>query len=309
MKGQPKRNLPASVKSRLHAVARDRSEELQYVLTRYAIERLLYRLSQSPHSKRFILKGATLFSGWEGGAYRQTKDLDLLGVGQNSPAALSDVFRTIAQTEVTPDGRLFDADYVGAESIREEGIYSGVRVRLVARLGKARIPLQVDVGFGDPVTPGPVNLQIPSLLNFQAPRVRAYPPESVVAEKLETLVRLGLRTSRIKDLYDLWYAATHFAFVGSVLHLAVRNTFLARGTPMPSGPPVALTPEFALDPSKQVLWKAFATRAGIDNPRALAHLLELTRSFLLPVVLSRQADFTVVWPPGGPWQQAATESG
>jgi hypothetical protein len=309
MNRQPKRDLPASVKNRLLAIARHRSEELQYVMTRYAIERLLYRLSQSPHSHRFILKGATLFSGWEGGAYRPTKDLDLLGTGQNSPAALADIFQTISQTEVAPDGLFFDPESAAAAPIREEGIYSGVRVRLVARLGKARIPLQIDVGFGDPVTPGPVVLQIPSLLDFPVPRMRAYPPESVVAEKLETLIRLGMKTSRIKDLYDLWYAASHFAFADTVLHLAVRNTFLARGTPMPSETPVALTREFALDPSKQGLWRAFATRSGIDNPSDLDQLLELIRSFLLPVVLSQQADPKAAWVPGGPWQQAATKAG
>jgi hypothetical protein len=229
--------------------------------------------------------------------------------GQNSPAALSDVFLTIAQTEVAPDGLLFDPESVEAEPIREEGIYSGVRVRLFARLGKARIPLQVDIGFGDPVTPEPVSLQIPSLLDFPAPRVRAYPPGSVIAEKVETLIRLGMKTSRIKDLYDLWYAASPFAFEGSLLHLAVRNTFLARGTPMPSEPPVALTAEFALDPSNQGLWEAFATRSGINNPRDLDQLLELLRSFLLPVALSQQADLKAAWAPGGPWQQAATEAG
>jgi predicted nucleotidyltransferase component of viral defense system len=308
MNEKSKRDLSASVKSRLLALARDRSEELQYVLIRYGIERLLYRLSRSPHSNRFILKGATLHTGWEGGAYRRTKDLDLLGTGDNSTEALAGVFREITQTEVPPDGLRFEADSIRARAIREEGIYSGVRVQVVAHLGKARIPLQVDVGFGDPVTPGPVELQIPSLLDFPAPRLQAYPAETVVAEKLETLVRLGMRTSRIKDLYDLWYAASHFPFEGSLLHRAIRNTFLARRTAMPSEPPIALTGEFTLDSSKQVLWRSFATRSGIEQPADLAQLHELLQAFLLPLVMSLEVDFTATWTPGGPWRDARTKT-
>ena len=302
MKSGAKRDLAASVKFRLLTMARERSEELQYVLMRYAIERLLCRISQSPHAERFILKGAILSSGWEGGAYRATKDLDLLGCGENSPDALAQVFREVARADVEPDGLVFDPKTIVSEPIREEASYPGVRIHIIAHMGKARIPLQVDIGFGDPVTPGPVDLEIPGMLNFKGPSMRAYPIESVVAEKFETLVRLGMKTGRIKDFYDLWYVATHFPFQGSVLQRAIRNTFRARGTPIPSDPPIALADEFEADPSKQGLWKAFTGRSGIDDPGDLHQLLELLRSFLLPVVLSRQAEFAGAWHPSGPWQ-------
>ncbi|MEW6568909.1 MAG: nucleotidyl transferase AbiEii/AbiGii toxin family protein [Chloroflexota bacterium] len=303
MKRAPKRDLAASVKSRLLRLAKDRSEELQHVLVRYTIERLLYRLWCSPYADTFILKGAILASAWEGGGYRPTKDLDLLGHGSKSPEAVAEVFRQIAGTEVEPDGLAFDPATVAAEPILEEARYGGVRVHLIARLGKARIPLQVDVGFGDPVTPGPVSLDFPSMLDLPSPSLRAYPAETIVAEKYETLVRLGVRTSRIKDFYDLWYLAMHFSFQGELLRRAIANTFRARGTSLPSKLPFALTEEFGADRPKQALWKAFTKRSGITSPGDLAEALALLRTFLLPVGLENLLRLIVAWPPGGPWQE------
>jgi len=302
----PKRDLAASVKYRLLTVAKGESEQLQRVLIRYAIERLLYRLSVSPHATAFILKGAILASTWEGGAYRPTKDLDLLGHGDNSPQALAKVFRDIAHAHVEPDGLIFDPESVAAKPIPDEARTAGVRVHIVAHMGKARIPVQVDVGFGDRVTPDPVTIEFPRMLDFPAPRIRAYPPETVVAEKYEALVRLGMRTGRIKDFYDLWYLATHFSFQGSVLQRATRNTFRARGRPVPSEGPVALTDEFAADPSKQALWRAFTARSGVTSPGDLRNVLALLRSFLVPVGMNTPSRHTGVWPPGGPWQDRGT---
>ena len=302
MKPSPKRDLAASVKSRLLTIAKGKSEQLQRILIRYAIERLLYRLSLSPHATAFILKGAIRASAWEGGGYRPTKDLDLLGHGDNSPQALAEVFRDIARTSVEPDGLVFDPESVAAEPILEESRTAGVRVHITANMGKARIPVQVDVGFGDPVTPDPITLEFPRMLDFPAPRIRAYPAETVVAEKYEALVRLGIRTGRIKDFYDLWYIAKHFSFQGSLLQRAIRNTFHARERPLPSELPVALTDEFAADPSKQALWRAFTGRAGVTSPGDLQEVLVLLRSFLVPVGMKTTSRSTSAWPPGGPWQ-------
>jgi predicted nucleotidyltransferase component of viral defense system len=303
----PKRDLAASVKARLLNLARERSEQLQWILVRFAIERLLYRLSQSPYADAFVLKGATLASTWEGGPYRPTKDLDLLGRGESSPEALADVFRRIVCTQVEPDGLAFDAGSIAAEAIIEEAQSPGVRVQLVASLGKARIPLQVDIGFGDPITPGPVAIKYPGMLDFPSPTLRAYPVETVVAEKFESLVRLGMRTSRIKDFYDLWYIATRFSFEGAILQRAIQATFRARETPLPAEPPIGLTDEFEADGSKQTLWRAFAGRAGIVSPGSLAEVLPVLRGFLLPVGLQTPGVFLAQWSPGGPWQDRGRE--
>jgi hypothetical protein len=298
-----KRDLPASVKARLLALAKRRAEQLQSVLVRYALERLLYRLSRSPYADGFVLKGAILASVWGGGVYRPTKDLDLLGHGDSSPDALAGVFRCIARTDVEADGLVLDPDSVVAQAILEEAEHPGVRIHLIAFLGKARIPLQVDIGFGDPVTPAPVSLVFPCMLDFPSPVLQAYPPETVIAEKYEALVRLGMQTGRIKDFFDLWYLAMHFVFDGAILREAVQATFRARRTLLPAQPPIALTDEFAADASKQALWRAFAQRAGIASPSSLGDALVVLRGFLLPVGLESPWMLVGRWTPGGPWEE------
>ena len=296
----PRRNLPASVKSRLLALAHARGEDFQHALIHFAIERWLYRLSVSCHADRFVLKGAILFATWERAPYRPTLDLDLLGYGENSIEAVAQVFREILQKVVSEDGLVFDADSVRGEQINEEGVYQGIRIRLTARLGKAVIPVQIDVGFGDPVTPGPVELEYPSLLDFPSAKLRGYPPETVVAEKFESLVSLGMKNTRMKDFYDLWHIAKGHAFTRKVLRRAIASTFKARGTPMPSQPPTAFTPEFSLDESKQKSWAAFLARSRLQAPVSLHEVVLDLAGFLLPLAKDTER-FDQAWPPGGPW--------
>jgi predicted nucleotidyltransferase component of viral defense system len=297
-----KQDLGASVKRRLLALARERSEELQYLLVRYSIERLLYRLSKSPHAGSFVLKGATLHAAWHPAAHRPTWDLDLQGIGENSPATLARVFQEVCEQAVESDGLRFDAASIRTESIREEGIYPGVRVHLTGHLGKARIPLQVDVGFGDPITPGPIALEYPSLLDFPAARLQAYPPETIVAEKVETLAALGMKNSRMKDVYDLWYIAHRFDFQGATVQGALRATFRARRTPIPSTPPTALTSEFSQDGSKQAMWRAFLAKSGLTAPTELRAVMDFLADFILPPMLSPEGGFGRSWARGGPWR-------
>jgi Nucleotidyl transferase AbiEii toxin, Type IV TA system len=234
--------------------------------------------------------------------HRPTLDLDLLGYGDPAVQAVVKVFRWLAQMPTAEDGLAFDVESVTGEEIREQGVYPGVRVHLRAHLGKAVIPLQVDVGFGDLVTPGPVVLHYPSLLGLAAPMLRAYPPETVVAEKLESLVLLGMKTSRMKDIYDLWCVARSRSFVFGDLHRAVKATFNARGTTLPASPSLAFTSEFSQDEGKRVMWKAFLSRSRLEGPDSLEEaVLEIGR-FLQPVMTGSGGEGNY-WPSGGPWQE------
>jgi predicted nucleotidyltransferase component of viral defense system len=196
------RNVAASVRQRLLALSRERIEPFDLTLVRYGSERLLYRLSQSHYVDRFLLKGAMLFRVWTEETHRPTRDIDLLGFGANDTDELAQIFREVSQTDVEPDGLVFRPETVKAESIREEAAYAGIRITMEAKLENARIPIQVDIGFGDAVTPGPEEVQYPVLLDLPAPRLRSYPVYTVIAEKLEAMVLLGEANSRMKDFYD-----------------------------------------------------------------------------------------------------------
>ena len=298
------RHLAASVRARLTNHAKTHGETVQFVLLRYAIERLLYRLSQSASADRFILKGAMLFSVWADVPYRATGDLDLLGIGDSTAAHLVETFRAVCETAVPPDGVEFLADTVRADQVREHEAYQGVRVMLEARLAGARLSVQIDIGFGDVIVPPAPHIAYPTLLEFPAPQLRAYPRETVVAEKFQTLVRFAALTSRMKDVYDLWALATLFGFEGRVLAEAIRATFTRRQTPVPQETPVALTPAFAADPTKQAQWSGFLRRTAMARtPDPLPLVLAQIRMFVTPptVAIAKGVAFEERWPPGGPW--------
>lgn len=299
-----RRNVAASVRDRLLARARERGEDFQLVLSRYAIERLLYRLSVSRYRDRFLLKGAMLFLVWTGHVYRPTRDLDLLGRGSSNVATLERIFHEICAAEVGDDGLRFMGP-VNGERIRDEEEYQGVRLTLTTLLGKARIPLQVDVGFGDVVHPAPTEAEFPVLLDHPAPRIRVYSRESVVAEKLHIMVDRGMANSRMKDFADAFMLATTAEFEGEVLARAIAATFERRRTPVPIAPPLALTAEFAEDRAKQTQWRAFDRRARLNlGDQKLAEIVTLLRDFLMPPTEAAAGGrpFRSFWPAGGPWQ-------
>jgi len=254
---KPPTDLAASVRERLRQLAEGRGQELQLVLTRYGVERLLYRLSRIPAAERFILKGAVLFYIWEGEIPRPTRDVDFLGYGDASPTAVAAVFRDVCGATVEPDGLSFMSSTVRAAQIRDRQEYGGVRVSLTAMLGRARVPLQIDVGFGDAVTPRAEVTTFPALLDFPAPRVRAYPTASVVAEKFQAMVALGIANTRMKDFYDLYRLSETQDFDGETLAAAIRATFDRRATAIPTELPLALGDAFARDAEKQAQWNAF----------------------------------------------------
>lgn len=300
-----KSDLSASVRQRLLNISRETGDDPNLVWSRYATERLLYRLSVSEYAGEFMLKGALLFMVWTGRLYRPTVDMDLLGHGDFSGERLADVFRKVCQAGVEPDGLVFDPDTVKVAPIREEQEYGGQRVRLAAFLGRARIPIQVDIGFGDVVIPRARKINYPTLLDFPAPRVRACPRETVVAEKLQAMVVLGIANSRMKDFYDLFVLARDFAFDGATLTRAIKATFKRRKTEIPAETPLALTDEFARDDAKATQWNAFIRKSGLEHgvpdfSRVLSHL----RKFLLPPSKGASGQGGPIpeeWKKGGPW--------
>jgi predicted nucleotidyltransferase component of viral defense system len=300
-------DLARSVRERLVTLSHQRGENPNLVLIRYAAERLLYRLSRSVHRDTFVLKGAMLFLSWSGYPHRPTRDVDLLGFGGLSLARLGDIMAEICLTQVEDDGLRFDPETIRVEEIREQNEYGGLRVRLVAMLGTSRLPLQVDVGIGDVVTPDPLEIEFPTLLSFPAPRVRAYGREAVIAEKLHAMVVLGLVNSRMKDFFDLWTIATSCAVEGTVLRDAIAATFPVRRTGIPPKEPVAFSKAFATEGEKTAQWSAFLDRDGLsDHSAGLVGVVAAIRQFLLePLEAARDAEpFEMVWPPGGPWQAA-----
>ena len=292
------RNVGASVRARLLTRARTEKTDYQILLTRYALERLLYRLSISAHRDRFVLKGALLFVTWLHDPFRPTRDLDLLGYGANDVEAIAETFRSICSTPVPDDGVAFDINGLTAAAIREDLEYGGVRVQTNSVIDGARIPIQVDIGFGDIVTPGPVEIDYPVLLDFPSPHLRAYPIEAVIAEKFQAIVQLGIANSRLKDFYDLWLISQTFELDGATLSAAVQRTFERRQTPMPTDVPMGLTRLYAEE--WDVRWKAFLNREHMNAaPIDLGQVLDDLRRFLVPLMTLSNSD--AYWPSRGPW--------
>lgn len=297
-------NIAASIRQRLLNRARERQEDFSLVLTRFGTERLLYRLGVSEYGAAFILKGAMLFPLWGMDEHRPTRDADFLGFGENTESYLVEVFQNVCRVEVQEDGLRLDPQSVEARAIRDEMEYGGIRVRLMAYLEGARIPLQIDVGFGDAVTPAPEEVDYPTLLDLPAPHLRVYPRESVVAEKFQSMVHLGMANSRMKDFYDVWMLCRLFEFHGATLSRAVARTFDRRRTAVPADVPLPLTAEFYGDPGKVIQWKAFFDRNGLEGVGTpFEFVARAIEDFLMPVCLALRANdhFEAIWPKGGPW--------
>ena len=256
----------ASVLARLLTLAKRSGENYNLLLNRFALERLLHRLSVSEHSKSFLLKGALLFSLWYDQPHRPTRDADLLGFGPDDAGQLVATFRDIAAIDLD-DAIDFDLDTVRAERIREDNVYGGMRLRLIGRIGSARCSLQIDVGFGDAVTLEPLTVSYPTLLpDFDAPALRVYPVYTVIAEKFQAMVRLGMANTRMKDFYDLITIADRTELDGATLAGAIAATFDHRKTALPGEPPLALKKAFGADVAKQRQWHAFLNRNRLEAP-------------------------------------------
>lgn len=296
-------NLAASVQARLQNHARATTRPFQELLQYYAMERFLYRLATTPYRSRFVLKGALMLHVWDAPLARATKDLDFLGRLDNSLENLQRVVREVCSAEVEPDGMVFDPATVKPERIKEDADYEGVRVRFVGLLGRARVTMQIDVGFGDVVTPGPLDITYPVLLDFPAPGLSGYPRETVVAEKFQAMVYLGTLNSRMKDFYDVWLLSRQFAFDGPVLAKAIAATFANRGTKIDIEP-IAFKPEFTEQASTVAQWTAFRKKLpNTECPETLGEVVSSLTRFLLPITCACAAGetFEQRWPAGGAW--------
>lgn len=305
------KNHAASVRARLLNRSREHREDFNLSLQRYSAERFLYRLGASRHRETFILKGAMLFALWGGSIYRATRDLDLTGYSEDNSDSLVAIVREICIVPCPEDGLLFKTSTVQAEPIRVLDEYHGFRVKLLVFLGTARIPLQIDVGFGNAIEPPALDEEYPVLLNGPVPHIRAYPREAVVAEKLHAMVVHGAVNTRYKDFYDLFALATNFPFEGPVLTRAIAKTFERRRTAISDALPVALTSGFYSEPKRAEAWRLYLSKADLPGaPLDFSLTGELLQIFLGPLwsTISEGRTLTKNWPPKGQWAASREES-
>ncbi len=280
------------------------------ILNRFAVERLLYRLSQSPCTDLFVLKGAVLIGVWLDISYRPTRDVDFSGRSLNSPESIGTIVKELCEIDVQPDGLVFDPASIIVEEIREDQEYHGFRVRVLANLGKALVGVQMDVGLGDVITPAIENIEFPTMLDFPRARLKACPRETVVAEKFQAMAVLGYAKSRMKDFYDILLLSSAFAFEGRALSKAIRETFARRQAAIPGAGdcPAALSDEFAENPDKETQWTAFIKRIKQPETIPLSEVVTGLRAFLVPHTraVAMGLDFNKSWFPGGPWSENDT---
>jgi hypothetical protein len=292
-------------------LAREKSEAFDLILTRYALERLLYRIGRSEWRAKFLLKGAMLYTLWYDAPYRPTRDMDLLAFGRSDIVHLIEAFRTLCEISVEDDGIVYLKESVRGSEIREESEYQGVRIQMTATLAGAVIPLQVDVAFGDAVVPAPEEVRYPTILDQPPPHVLAYPRYTVVSEKFQAMVMLGIANSRMKDFYDIWTLAREFDFDGLLLSRAIAATFELRRTALPAEAPLALTDSFSLDHAKATQWDAFIRKNRLSAGKLFfPDVTVFLRDFLMPPVQSirKGQEFNMVWPASGPWKLGVQSS-
>jgi len=255
--------MAASVRQRLLNHAKQTGQDFNFILNKYATERFLYRLAQSSHAENFVLKGATLFAVWYNQPHRPTKDIDFLGFCNADMDEIKAIFSGLCQLPMD-DGILFDVDSIAVDEIREGNKYDGIRVKFGGVIEKAKVNLQIDIGFGDVVLPDPKFVKVPSLLDFPAPTLKAYSVYSVIAEKFEAMCALGEANSRMKDFYDLWYIASHETLQKELLIEALQSTFKRRGTQLVKSPNI-FDKEFMEDPDRIIMWKAFLKKNNLTD--------------------------------------------
>ena len=299
------KNLAASIHGRLLNKAKEEGRPFNELLQYFAMERFLYRLSKSTHAREFVLKGALMVLSWEGPLSRPTSDIDVLAMTKNDLANIVSIVEDVCAAQVVPDGIEFDAQSVRAETITDIAEYPGVRARILAHLGSARVIVQLDIGFGDPVVPGPKAFDYPVLLDLPAPHLKGYSRESVISEKLESIARFGMLNSRLKDYYDIWLLASQFDFDGEILAAAIEATFSNRQRAIDAtlGRQIMT---YADDKTRAARWTAFCKKNKLTpGPPGLVETAALIVRFIEPVItaISSGERFAGRWQSAGPWEQ------
>lgn len=297
------KNILASIHQRLLNVSRQSGRPFNDLALHYAVERFLYRLSRSPYADRVILKGGLMLNVWDTTATRITRDIDLLGKLSNDTGTIAKLVQAVCRVAVDDDGLIFDPASVATTQITEDADYEGVRTTFKARFGKMPLAMQIDFGFSDVVTPAPVQIDYPTVLDHPPARLLAYNRETAVAEKFEAMVKLGELNSRMRDFFDVWVLAKTFAFEEQLLAEAIGSTFARRGTPVQLEP-VCFSERFATTPAKEAQWKGFLKTARVSHaPADFAEVIAQVRTFLYPVseAIVNQLGHERQWEPGGPW--------
>ncbi|CAH0310452.1 hypothetical protein SRABI118_04765 [Massilia sp. Bi118] len=296
------KNVSDSVLAKLKTKAKQENVDYQQMLTRYGLERMLYRLSRSEHARSFLLKGAMLFNLWFDMPHRPTTDVDMLGFGTHGLDALANIFKDVCAV-ACEDGIVFDPGTVQAEEIRKDANYEGVRVTFLGLINRVRCPIQVDIGYGDAVTPQALEIDYPVLLaDMPSPTLRAYPKDTVIAEKTEAIAKLAMANTRLKDYFDLWVLSQYVEFEGEVLHQAIAATFERRKTAI-TAELIGLSDDFASDGSKNSQWNAFTRKNKLNAP-VLPEVIRQLKEFIVPVLSSvaEGQDFKMHWSEAGPWR-------
>lgn len=299
------KNIEASVRARLQNKARETNRPFAEIMRYYAMERFLYRFGQSESAGQFILKGALMFTVWQVPERRTTLDIDFLARYDNEITKIEHVMRNVCKVRVVPDGLVFDPDSVEGKRIKENADYQGVRINFRAMLERSRVPMQIDIGFGDIIYPKPKVVDYPVILEFPKPHLKGYTIESVVAEKFEAMIKLGSLNSRMKDFYDVWLMTRQFDFKGADLAEALKRTFHHRKRELPQKKPLFVEDIYDPKSDRQTLWKAFLTKGGIKHaPESLKETTERIEKFLITplAAISKNHPFKLEWNAPGPWK-------
>ncbi|MBU0477019.1 nucleotidyl transferase AbiEii/AbiGii toxin family protein [bacterium] len=298
------KNIEASIKAQLQNKAKETNRPFSEVLQYYGMERFLYRFSQSKYADKFILKGALMFTVWQVPERRATLDIDFAANYDNQIEAIEKVIKDVCKVSVTPDGLIFDVSTVKGQKIKEDADYEGVRVKFKGFLERSRISMQIDAGFGDIIYPKPKVIEYPTILDFPKPKLKGYPAESVVSEKFEAMVKLGLLNSRMKDFHDIWLMMRQFDFNGSKLTEALKRTFEHRKTSLPVDRPLFAEEIYDEKSDRQMLWKAFLIKGQIKHaPEKLSVTAKAIEEFLIKPLeaINKDIVFNKKWKVSGQW--------
>lgn len=276
-------DIPKSISHKLLNYSKSIQSDYNLILTRYGLERFLFRLGISEYAKSFLLKGASLFIVWQGQGFRSTRDIDLLGLGAPDIDKIKEIFLKIINQKCVEDGIVFDSSSLKVSVIRKDQLYGGLRVTVVAFLGNARIPVQVDIGYGDIVFPNPEEILFPPILDIPAPKLKAYSKYTVMAEKTEATISLGVANSRMKDIYDICVLCRSFEFDGELLCQTIKRTFKNRKTTIPQTIPISFTETFYNDTSKKIQWNAFIRKLRLSEADTLEVAVNEISTFLMPL--------------------------